>query len=47
MAVLFTDGGLTEAVSRRPDARLYRVEPDGRGGAEERAVACRPLRAVP
>ncbi|MEU7052757.1 peptidase E [Streptomyces eurythermus] len=46
-AVLFTDGRLTEAVARRPDARLYRVEPDGRGGVKERAVPCRPLRAVP
>lgn len=47
VAVLFTNGRPTEAVSRRPDARLYRVEPDGRGKAGERAVPCRPLSAMP
>ncbi|GAA2779036.1 Type 1 glutamine amidotransferase-like domain-containing protein [Streptomyces rameus] len=43
VGTLFTDGRLQEAVARRPGARLYRVEPDGRGTADERAVPCRPL----
>ncbi|MGW1322997.1 Type 1 glutamine amidotransferase-like domain-containing protein [Streptomyces antibioticus] len=40
---LFTDGRLTDAVTRTPDARLYRVERDGSGDGEERAVSCRLL----
>ncbi|GGT16890.1 peptidase E [Streptomyces chromofuscus] len=43
VGALFTDGELTEAVTRAPDAHLYRVEPDGRGGTVERALAPRPL----
>ncbi|KUN31113.1 peptidase S51 dipeptidase E [Streptomyces corchorusii] len=31
VGALFTDGRLTEAVTRRPGARLYRVEPGGPG----------------
>ncbi|OIJ62634.1 peptidase E [Streptomyces mangrovisoli] len=42
---LFTDGALTEAVSRVPGAGVYRVEPDGRGGSVERALAARLLTA--
>ncbi|MDH6219016.1 peptidase E [Streptomyces pseudovenezuelae] len=38
---LFTDGGPTETVTRVERARVYRVEPDGRGGVRERALACR------
>ncbi|CAL9637231.1 Peptidase E [Streptomyces sp. enrichment culture] len=44
VGALFTDGRLTEAVTRRPDARLYRVRAGGEGEATERASACRPLR---
>ncbi|MGW1727864.1 Type 1 glutamine amidotransferase-like domain-containing protein [Streptomyces sp. NPDC002306] len=43
VGALFTDGLLTEAVSRTPRARLYRVEPDGERGSTERALPCRPL----
>ncbi|MFE2018489.1 Type 1 glutamine amidotransferase-like domain-containing protein [Streptomyces sp. NPDC059499] len=43
VGALFTDGVLTEAVTRTRDARLYRVEPDALGGAAERAMPCRPL----
>lgn len=43
VGALFTDGALTEAVTRAPQARLYRVEPDGNGGAKERVVPCRLL----
>ncbi|MBX9392142.1 peptidase E [Streptomyces sp. TRM72054] len=42
---LFTEGELAEVVTRAPGAGLYRVEPDGRGEAVERAVAARPLAA--
>ncbi|MFZ4180852.1 Type 1 glutamine amidotransferase-like domain-containing protein [Streptomyces sp. R02] len=46
-AALFTDGRLTEAVTRTPDARLYRVRADtdaaGAAGAVEEAVPCRLL----
>ncbi|MFJ8694261.1 Type 1 glutamine amidotransferase-like domain-containing protein [Streptomyces roseolilacinus] len=42
-AALFTDGELTEAVTRTPEAGLYRVDPDGRGGLTERQVPCRLL----
>ncbi|MYQ33459.1 peptidase E [Streptomyces sp. SID4956] len=40
-AALFTDGRLTEAVTRLPDARLYRVRADGEAGTLEEAVDCR------
>ncbi|MEU2712881.1 peptidase E [Streptomyces sp. NPDC007205] len=43
VGVLFTDGALTEAVTRTPRARLFRVEPDGDGRAEEHALPCRLL----
>ncbi|MFE9613774.1 Type 1 glutamine amidotransferase-like domain-containing protein [Streptomyces sp. NPDC006012] len=43
VGVLFTDGVLTEAVTRRPSARLCQVTLDGTGRAAERAVACRRL----
>ncbi|WP_030691800.1 peptidase E [Streptomyces globisporus] len=43
VGALFTDGLLTDAVSRAPQARLYRVEPDEDGGVRERALPCRPL----
>ncbi|MGW0204678.1 Type 1 glutamine amidotransferase-like domain-containing protein [Streptomyces sp. NPDC003233] len=43
VGALFTGGALTEAVTRAPQARLYRVEPDGNGGAKERGVPCRLL----
>ncbi|MEU1920475.1 peptidase E [Streptomyces albogriseolus] len=44
-AALFTDGRLTEAVTRSPHARLYRVRTDGEGGAVEEPVPCRLLGA--
>ncbi|MFC8077167.1 Type 1 glutamine amidotransferase-like domain-containing protein [Streptomyces sp. NPDC057307] len=43
VGALFTDGLLTETVTRAPDAGLYRVEPDGEDDVTERAVVCRPL----
>ncbi|MFD6274012.1 Type 1 glutamine amidotransferase-like domain-containing protein [Streptomyces sp. NPDC060209] len=45
VGVLFTDGHPQEVVTRSSDARLYRVEPDGDGGAGERALSCRSLDA--
>lgn len=42
---LFTDGVLTETVSRTPEARVYRVEADGTGGAHELALPRRLLGA--
>ncbi|MFE0103586.1 Type 1 glutamine amidotransferase-like domain-containing protein [Streptomyces sp. NPDC059009] len=42
-AAVFTDGRLTEAVTRTPQAGLHRVEPDGDGGAVEQAHPCRLL----
>jgi peptidase E len=39
---LFTDGRLTEAVSRAPGASVYRVTGGG-GEADERALPCRAL----
>lgn len=43
VGALFQDGEPAEVVARTPDARLYRVEPDGRGDAVERAVTPRLL----
>ncbi|MFI6369617.1 Type 1 glutamine amidotransferase-like domain-containing protein [Streptomyces sp. NPDC050546] len=40
---LFTDGVLTEAVTRAPGAGVYRVEPDGSGGVREQGLPCRAL----
>ncbi|MFF7308958.1 Type 1 glutamine amidotransferase-like domain-containing protein [Streptomyces sp. NPDC008137] len=40
---LFTDGVLTEAVTRAPGTGVYRVEPDGTGGVREQELPCRPL----
>lgn len=40
---LFTDGRLTEAVSRSPGASVYRVVRDGTGEADERALPWRDL----
>lgn len=45
VGALFMEGKLAEVVTRAPGAGLYRVEPDGRGEAVERAVAARPLAA--
>ncbi|MYT32629.1 MULTISPECIES: peptidase E [unclassified Streptomyces] len=47
VAALFTDGLLPEAVSRTAQARLYRVQPGGRGGVDERPLRSRRLRSVP
>ncbi|KOV60643.1 peptidase [Streptomyces sp. MMG1121] len=47
VGALFVDGSLSDAVTRVPQARLYRVEPgDGGGGTEERALPCRALVAA-
>ena len=43
VGALFVDGELTETVTRVPGAQVYRVEPDGRGGADERPLPCRLL----
>jgi len=40
VGALFTDGLLTETVTRTPRARVHQVEPDGKGGATERALPC-------
>ncbi|MFE7983554.1 Type 1 glutamine amidotransferase-like domain-containing protein [Streptomyces cellulosae] len=42
-AALFTDGRLAEAVTRLPEARLYRVRAGGEAGTVEEAVDCRLL----
>ncbi|MFF3350864.1 Type 1 glutamine amidotransferase-like domain-containing protein [Streptomyces sp. NPDC002779] len=42
VGALFTDGLLTETVTRTPQAHLYRIEPDEEGAAE-RALPCRLL----
>ncbi|MFJ4523616.1 Type 1 glutamine amidotransferase-like domain-containing protein [Streptomyces sp. NPDC088810] len=49
VGALFTDGRLEQAVTRRPGARLYRVEPGTPGepgGTDEHPVPCRPLGTV-
>lgn len=46
VAALFADGHLEAAVTRRPGARLFRVEPGGQGAAGERSVPCLPLGAA-
>lgn len=46
VGALFTDGLLTDSVTRAPRARLYRVEPGADGGVRERAVPCRLLAAA-
>ncbi|MFJ6577309.1 Type 1 glutamine amidotransferase-like domain-containing protein [Streptomyces sp. NPDC091368] len=43
VGALFVDGRPADVVTRAPGARLYRVEPDGAGGAGERALPCRLL----
>ncbi|CBG75874.1 conserved hypothetical protein [Streptomyces scabiei 87.22] len=40
VGALFTDGLLTETVTRTPRASLYRVEPNDERGAAERALPC-------
>ncbi|GHD06704.1 putative peptidase YgaJ [Streptomyces violarus] len=40
---LFTDGVLTETVTRAPAAGVYRVEADGSGGVREHVLPCRVL----
>ncbi|MGW0076857.1 Type 1 glutamine amidotransferase-like domain-containing protein [Streptomyces cellulosae] len=42
-AALLTDGRLAEAVTRLPEARLYRVRAGGKAGTVEEAVDCRLL----
>ncbi|AXE83773.1 peptidase E [Streptomyces sp. Go-475] len=44
---LFTGGALSESVTRVRGAGVYRVEPDGAGGAREDALSCRFLGASP
>lgn len=44
-AALFEGGELSQAFSARDGARVWRVERDGRGGAEEQAVPCRELKS--
>jgi peptidase E len=43
VGALFTDGQLTDTVTRTPQAQLYRVEPDGDNGVKEQALPCRLL----
>ncbi|GAA3049056.1 Type 1 glutamine amidotransferase-like domain-containing protein [Streptomyces roseofulvus] len=44
VGALFAGGRPVDVVSRREGAGLYRVEPDGGGGVQERAVPVRRLR---
>ncbi|WP_327178514.1 peptidase E [Streptomyces sp. NBC_01335] len=46
VGALFTEGRLTDAVTRTPGALLHRVEPDGDGGSREQALPCRALLAA-
>lgn len=43
VGALFTDGRLEEAVTRTPDARLYRVQADENHEVIERPLSCRLL----
>ncbi|WAZ26143.1 peptidase E [Streptomyces cinnabarinus] len=43
VAARFRDGNLVEAVTRVPEARLYRVERVGESGAAEEALPCRVI----
>ncbi|MER5741506.1 peptidase E [Streptomyces sp. NPDC002262] len=43
VGALFTNGHLTESVTRTPQARLYRVDPAPGGRATEQAMPCRLL----
>lgn len=45
VGALFTNGQLTDSVTRIPQACLYRVEPDEDAGAKEQAMPCRLLAA--
>jgi dipeptidase E len=45
-ALLFEGSDLVECVASRAEARVLRVQPDGRGGVVERALAVRLLPAV-
>jgi dipeptidase E len=47
VGVLFTDGLVTETVTRTPRAHLIRVEPDRQRGASERALPGRLLTEAP
>ncbi|WP_326726338.1 peptidase E [Streptomyces sp. NBC_00243] len=40
VGALFTDGLLTETVTRTQQAHLYQVQPDGENGATERVLPC-------
>jgi dipeptidase E len=46
VGALFTNGLLTDAVTRTPQALLYRVEPDGDSEVKERGLPCRLLVAA-
>ncbi|MFE4960011.1 Type 1 glutamine amidotransferase-like domain-containing protein [Streptomyces sp. NPDC056653] len=46
VGALFTNGRLTDSVTRTPQARLYRVEPGGDSDVKEIAVPCRQLVAT-
>ncbi|MGC5000211.1 Type 1 glutamine amidotransferase-like domain-containing protein [Streptomyces sp. DT195] len=46
VGALFTDGRLTDSVTRIPQARLYRVQPGRAGAVDEQAVPCRLLAAA-
>jgi peptidase E len=46
-AAHFTDESITELVADRPGARVYRVEPDGEGGATETPLDTRFLGVLP
>lgn len=47
VGALFTDGSLSETVTRAPRARLYRVESEEEGGVKEQTLPCRLLQPRP
>ena len=47
VAAHFTDETLTDLVADRPGARLYQIQPDGKGGASETPLDTRFLGVLP
>ncbi|MEU2554513.1 peptidase E [Streptomyces sp. NPDC013313] len=47
VGALFTNGRLEEAVTRRPEARLYWVQADETNGMTEEVLSCRLLNGAP
>ncbi|MFF3164345.1 Type 1 glutamine amidotransferase-like domain-containing protein [Streptomyces sp. NPDC003273] len=47
VGAFFTNGRLEEAVTRRPEARLYWVQADEKNGVTEEVLSCRLLNGAP